>query len=167
MTLNGSDLMVFVKSGNGYKSVAYATNHTLNVTMNQIDTSTKDNGQGFWANSEPGLMNWEMTTENLMNDSGDDNGLSFNSLFDIMLKRETVDVVFSLETNNQDFDSKANNEFDVPTGGWTSDSSNNYHGKVYITSLSCTATNGEKANYSATFTGAGPLLKTGDGIKKK
>lgn len=166
MTLNGSDLMVFVKNGTTYNSVAFATSHTLDVSMEQVDASTKDNGNGYWSNSEPGMMNWSMNTENLMSDTAE-NGLSYNALFELMLKRETVDVVFSLQTNNIDYASKLDTEFEVPSTGWTHDTTNNYHGKAYITSLSVTATNGEKATYSATFTGAGALLKAGAGIEKK
>lgn len=158
--------MVFVKDGTTYKSIAFATNHTLDINMEQMDSSTKDNGVGYWTNAEPGMMSWSMSTENLMSDSAE-NGLSYNDLFELMLKRETVEVYFSLQTNNVDYSAKLGEEFEVPSTGWTYDSTNNYHGKAFITSLSVTATNGEKASYSATFTGAGALLKSGKGIEKK
>lgn len=45
MILNGSDLMVFVKNGASYNSVAYATSHSLDISMDQTDISTKDNGR--------------------------------------------------------------------------------------------------------------------------
>lgn len=166
MTLNGSDLMVFVKDGTTYKSIAYATNHSLDVNMESMDSSTKDSGNGYWQNQEPGMMSWSMSTENLMSDTAE-HGLSYNDLFELMLKRETLEVYFSLQTNNIDYAQKLGEEFEVPSTGWTYDSTNNYHGKAYITSLSVTATNGEKCTYSATFTGAGALLKTGNGIEKK
>lgn len=166
MTLNGSDLMVFVQSGSTYHSIAYATNHTLEVSMNQVDSSTKDNGCGYWENSEPGMMSWTMSTENLMSDSAE-NGFSFNALFELMLKRETIEVVFALQSNTPDYAGKIDTEFTAPSTGWNPDTTNQYHGKAYITSLSCTATNGEKATYNATFSGAGALLKTGNGIQKK
>lgn len=166
MTLNGSDLMVFVNNGTKLQSIAYATNHTLSVDMATTDTSTKDNGNGLWQNSEPGMMSWSMTTENLMSDSAQ-NGHSFNSLFDIMLKRQTVEVAFALQTNNIDYQNKLDTVFEAPSDGWTADTVNQYHGKCYITSLQVTATNGEKATYTATFTGAGNLQKTGNGIQKK
>ena len=158
--------MVFVNNGTKLQSIAYATNHTLEVSMNTTDTSTKDNGNGLWQNSEPGMMSWSMSTENLMSDSAQ-NGLSFNSLFDIMLKRQTVEVAFALQTNNIDYAGKLDTVFEAPSDGWTPDTANQYHGKCYITSLNITATNGEKATYTATFTGAGNLQKTGNGIQKK
>lgn len=166
MILAGQDLMVFVNDGTNYKSVAYATSHTLDISMDQTDISTKDAGSGIWQCSEPGMMSWSMTTDNLMADSAE-NGLSANDIFDLMLKRKTVDVVFSLQTNNIDYETKINEEFQVPSTGWTYDDKNHYHGKAYITSLSITANNGEKASFNATFTGAGTLMKEGTGIQKK
>lgn len=162
MTINGQDLMVFVKGTDGkYKSIAYATNHTLDVSMEQIDASTKDNGVGYWSNSEPGMMSWSMTTENLMSDSGE-NGYDYNALFELMLKRETVEVCFGLQNNGTH---SIESEYQAPSDGWEV-STGYYHGKAFITSLSVTATNGEKATYSATFTGAGALLLQKPGIKK-
>lgn len=166
MTINGQDLMVFVNDGSSYKAIAFATNHTLDVSMEQIDSSTKDNGNGYWSNSEPGMMSWSMTTENLMSDSGE-NGYDYNALFSLMLERKTVKVVFGLQGNNQSFDIKDENSFNAPSTGWTPDETNCYVGEAYITSLSVTATNGEKATYNATFTGAGSLTMKGSGIKKK
>lgn len=166
MILNGSDLMVFVNNGTSYNSIAYATSHTLDVSMDSTDISTKDNGNGIWQNSEPGMMSWSMSTENLMCDVAE-HGMNINDLFDLMLKRTPVDVVFSLQTNNIDYASKIDTEFVCPDSGWTKDDTNNYHGKAYITSLSITANNGEKATCSATFTGAGGLMKAGAGIQKK
>lgn len=44
-TLNGSDLMVFAKINGKYQSIAYATSHSLSVTRETVDSSTKDNGK--------------------------------------------------------------------------------------------------------------------------
>lgn len=164
MTLNGQDLMVFAKIGTTYKSIAYATNHTLNVTRATVDSSTKDNGGGEWSYAEKGLASWEMTTENLMAAEAE-NGHSFNTLFDEFLKGTEVELIFSLQSNEEKFDSTK--QFEVPEGGWDPDETNCYKGKAIITSLSVTAQNGEKANYNATFTGCGQLLKVGKGIQKK
>lgn len=165
MTINGSDLMLFVESGNTFYSIAYATNHTLSVNMAQVDTSTKDNGNGYFANSEPGMISWEVTSENLMSDAAE-NGFSFNDLFQLFLKRETVKVVFALQKNSTNFADKMNEEFTAPADGWSPSDKNNYFGRAYITSLSVTATNGEKATMSVTLTGAGSLLMEGKGIQK-
>lgn len=165
MTINGSDLMLFVKIGQKLMSIAYATSHKLDLQMSTKDTSTKDNGNGMWQNNEAGLMSWTVSSENLMSDSAE-NGASMNDLFDIMLKREPVEVAFSLQTNNVDYANKLNEEFVAPAGGWTCDAANQYHGKALITALNVTATNGEKATASVTLTGCGNIQKLGKGIER-
>lgn len=164
MTLNGSDLMVFAKIGDSYKSIAYAQNHTLSVTRSTVDSSTKDNGGGEWSYAEKGLASWEMGTSNLMASEAE-NGHSFNTLFDEFLKGSEVELIFSLQSNEEKFDSTK--EFVVPDGGWDPDTTNCYKGKAIITSLSVNAQNGEKASFDATFSGCGQLLKVGNGIQKK
>lgn len=164
-TLNGSDLMVFVTIGGKLKSIAYATSHQMNVNMNIKDTSTKDNGNGMWENAEAGLMSWDMSSNNLMSDSAQ-NGASMNDLFELMLTRTPVDVAFSLQINNIDYSKKLADVFEAPSGGWTCDAANQYHGKALITSLNVTADNGEKATASVTFKGCGNLQKMGKGIEK-
>lgn len=162
-TLNGSDLMLFIKKSDKMQSIAYATSHTLDLSMDTKDVSTKDNGAGRWQNYEAGLQSWTVSTENLMSDSAE-NGLSFNDLFDIYLNRTTVDVAFALQADYTDLTTKENESWDAPTTGWTP-STNQYHGKAIITSLSVSAQNGEKATYSCTLQGCGNLMKAGNGIQ--
>lgn len=161
--IQGADLMVFAKKNDKLQSIAFATSHTLDVTMNTKDTSTKDNGNGIWQNSEAGLMSWTMQTDNLMSDVSE-NGLSMNDLFEMMLTRKPVEVAFALQGNNTDYSAKLDEEFTAPTEGWTPDTKNQYHGKALITSLNVTAQNGETAKASATFAGCGNLMKMGGGI---
>ena len=165
MTLNGSDLMAFAEKDGKLQSIAYATNHQLQVTMNTKDTSTKDNGNGMWQNFEAGLMSWTLQTDNLMSDSAE-NGLSMNDLFDMMLTRTPIVVAFSLQTNNIDYEKKLDEEFVAPKGGWTPDENNMYKGKALVTNFQMNAQNGEKATATATFTGCGNLQKIGSGIQK-
>lgn len=164
MTINGSDLMVFVKVNGALKSIAFATSHTLDISLNTVDTSTKDNGNGMWQNNEPGMASWSMSSENLMSDSAE-NGASMNDLFDIFLKRQKVEVVFALQGNNLDYSAKLGEEFKAPETGWTPDTKNQYKGEALITSLSVNAANGEKATASVSFTGCGNLMKVGEGLK--
>ena len=156
--------MVFAKVDGKYQSIAYATSHSLSVTRETVDSSTKDNGNGQWSTAEKGIASWEMSTSNLMA-SKSENGLSFNTLFDEFLKGTEVELIFSLQTNIDKYDS-SDTEFVAPQTGWTPDETNCYKGKAIITSLNVTAENGQKANYEATFTGCSQLLKVGEGIKK-
>lgn len=156
--------MVFVKKDGAYKSIAFSKSSTLDVSMNLIDASTKDSGNGMWQNQEPGLASWTVQTDNLMSDKGE-NGASFNDLMDAFLKREPVELVFGLQTNSPDYSAKLDTPFTAPEGGWTPDTQNHIGGNALITSLNVTAQNGEYATMSATFTGCGNLQKKGNGIQ--
>lgn len=162
-TINGSDLMLFINKGNKKQSIALATSHSLEVSCDTKDLSTKDNGLGRWSNSEAGLASWTVTTENLCSDTAS-TGLSYNDLFDIFLNRKPVDIYFTLQTDIPEYITKIDEDFQVPTGGWTPSASNYYHGSAIVTSLSLTAANGEKANFSCTLNGCGALMRQGTGF---
>lgn len=141
--IKGGDLMLFVDS----KSIAYATNHTLEINGETTDTSNKDEGGGDWASSEVSILSWNATSENLYSVDGE--GDNFEDLFDLMIAKTPIDAVFS---------KKSQTSTDVPTGGWTA-STPKYSGKVVITNLSLNAPNGEYATYSVQFQGVGALTK--------
>lgn len=141
--IKGGDLMLFVDS----KSIAYATNHTLEINGETTDTSNKDEGGGDWASSEVSILSWNATSENLY--SVDGKGDNFGDLFDLMIAKTPIDAVFS---------KKSETSTDVPTDGWTP-SVPKYSGKVVITNLSLNAPNGEYATYSVQFQGVGALTK--------
>lgn len=163
MTLNGSDLMLFIQKDNKLQSVAYATSHSLEVSADTKDVSTKDSGAGRWTNYEIGMQSWTVSSDNLMSDSAE-NGLSFNDLYDIFLKREAVEVAFALQSDYTDLSQKLDEEWKAPSTGWTP-STNRYHGKAIITSISLTAANGEKASFSCSMQGCGNLMKENKGIQ--
>ena len=164
MTLNGSDLMLFVERNGKKQSIAYATSHSLEINADTKDISTKDNGNGIWQNAEVGMLSWSTSSDNLCC-LDDPHGLGYNDLVEIMLKREPIEIVFALQSSITDYTDKIDKEFEVPADGWKYDATNNYHGKAVITSLSLTAEIGEKANYTVQLQGAGALLKAGAGIK--
>ena len=134
------------------KSIAFSTNHVLEISGDLADTSNKDEGAGDWASQEVNLLNWTATSENLSSLDGE--GDNFADLFDIMVTKEPINAVFCL---------KAETVTDVPTGGWTPSTASAtnpvYEGKVVINSLSLNAQNGEYATYTASFTGIGELKK--------
>ncbi len=150
--INGSDLMLFI----GGKSIALATNHTLEISGDTQSTSNKDEG-GSWASEEVSLLHWSGTTENLFSPDGEGN--LYNDLYDIMIAKSPVAATFTLKK-------EAGNT--VPTGGWTPittvDTStamtdNIYSGNIAITSLTLNAPNGEYATFTMNFTGVGPLTR--------
>lgn len=141
--IQGSDLMLFVDN----KSIAYATNHTLEISGETQDTSNKDEGAGGWSSNEVSILSWSATSDNLYSVDGE--GDNFEDLFDLMIAKTPIDAVFAV---------KSQSTVDVPTGGWTA-AATGYKGKVVITSLSLNAPHGEYATYTAQFQGVGSLQK--------
>lgn len=138
----GDELMLF-KDG---KSLAYATSHTLSITGNTIEISSKDSG--YFGASEIGNITWEITSENLYTDS------VFDSLFSVMIAKTPITVTFGHADNYN-----ANGLGDSSTN-WIPDTSvgaKYYEGPAIITSLQVNANTGENATYSITLTGNGPL----------
>lgn len=149
MIIKGQNLMCFV----GGKSIAFATSHTLEVSGETVDVSTKDNGGGEWATSEMGLLSWTCSSENLVGDPR--SGLGYDELFDLMIKKEPVELVFALKSTV----SAGGQAYEAPTAGWTAKTNDGHKGKAYITSLSLNAPNGENSTMSVTFTGTSALTK--------
>lgn len=145
MKIKGEKLMVFM----GTKSIAFATSHTLSVGSETVETSNKDENANGWTSAEIGNLNWSMTTENLYSEDGEGN--NFSDLFNAMIQRTKLTLVFGTHSGTGD---------NVPTGGWTvSNSNDTYTGEAYISDLQLTAQHGQYATFTATFTGVGALTQ--------
>lgn len=148
--IKGGDLMLFVSG----KSIGYATSHTLSISADTKETSSKDSG-GKWQTSEVGVLSWSCSSENLCADKAE--GVGYDELFDMMIARKPIDGVFSLEGNSPDL---AEGKLGaVKTGGWTPKAGDGYSGQMLITSLEKNAPNGENATFTVQFTGVGELKK--------
>jgi hypothetical protein len=86
--IKGRDLMLFNSDGHSY---AYATNHTLTITAETTDVSSKDHG--VWGASEVSRYTWEITSENLYTTD------EYDSMFDTMLASNAITVRFGLKTD--------------------------------------------------------------------
>lgn len=142
--IKGDELMLF----KGGSALAYATSHTLTITGNTVDISSKDHG--YWGASEVGNITWEVTTENLYTEN------DYDALFDAMIAKTPVTIVFA-KASNYNANGLATEGGSV--SAWTSGAG--YTGQAIITSLTANANTGENATYSATFTGKGALSHTG------
>lgn len=154
--IQGGDMMLFIKKGTDYKSIAFATNHSITINLETKETSTKDSG-GKWQTSEAGIMSWTANSENLM--GNESQGYSYDELFALMIAREPIDVRFALEGNSTDYG--ANKLDTVPTGGWKPAATKYYEGKALITALTKNAPNGDKASFTCDLTGIGALTSNG------
>ncbi len=148
--IKGSDMMLFV----GGKSIGFATSHSLSISADTKETSSKDSG-GKWQTSEVGVLSWTASSENLCADTAE--GVSYDDLFGMMIARKPITGVFALEGNSTNL---AEGKLDaVKTSGWTPKANNGYTGQMIITSLEKNAPNGENATFTVQFTGVGALTK--------
>lgn len=144
MIRNGSDLMFFVAG----KSIGGATTCQVTVNAELASTSNKDDGEGDWDVQSVKKLNWKGSSDSYLIDVA--KGNSYDDLFDLMVAKAPIDVVFSLDKVAAD---KLLPE--APTTGWTLPTSNLYKGKALITSLDLTAPNGDNVTYKIDFTGIG------------
>ena len=149
--IKGDDLMLFDAQG---KSIGYATAHTLTLSGETVDISSKDHG--IWGASEVNYITWEITSENIYTDE------AYESLFDIMMAREPITVSFGHKVDEgtrtvvDDYDDET-----APLTHWSPDDAKGvYQGRAYLTSLVANANSGENATFSVTLTGAGKIVKT-------
>lgn len=168
--IKGDDLMLF--NGETGKSYAFATAHTLTITADTADTSSKDHG--VWTGNEVAKISWEITSENLYTSEG------FDDLFDSLINRKAIEVVFGLKQKGKADSTVADGDYSnwTPDYGATVPESGNpeapdsttkdmYMGSAYITSLTANANTGENATYSVTLTGTGSIKRaTGAKVDK-
>lgn len=145
--VKGRDLMLFNREGHSY---AYATNHTLTVTAETTDISSKDHG--IWGASEVSRYTWEITSENLFTSEG------FDEMFDQMMTGQKIKVRFGLKVEQTDF-TKNVADGDTTLPYWTGRDVY-YEGDVIVTSLTANAANGDNATFSVTLTGTGSIKRT-------
>ena len=141
--VKGSVLMVFLDD----KAIGFATSHSLNLTTNTTEISTKDHGS--FPSVVPQNVTWEVTAENLYSDAGE------KTYMDAILNMTPVHIKFAKASNY-------NNQYEPGIVGtkesktWTAGTVI-AEGKALITSFSINAGGGENATMSVTFTGVGAL----------
>lgn len=142
--IKGDDLMLFDADGH---SIAYATQHTLTITADAADISSKDHG--FWGGSEINKITWEITSENLYTTT------AYDDLFNKMIAKQAITVYFGMKA-----ETGTGTVVDGDYEYWSKKTNSTYTGKVFITSLTANANSGENATFSVTLTGTGKIEKT-------
>lgn len=145
----GNDLMVFLSTSTAgdYEALAFATNHTLSVSMETDDIQSKDSG--YNGAILPKRMTWEISSENLYIDG------EYDKVFEAMKSKTAVKLKWGLSTGTDEkitADGKPNEKANAMH---TPAASGLYEGEAFITSLNVNANAGENATYSVTFTGSG------------
>ena len=142
--IKGSKLMVFL----GGSPIAFATSHSLSITVNTTEVSTKDHGD--FPSVIGNNITWEITTENLYSDTGE------SALWNAMKTMQPVTVSFAPASNYSNTTAQQGIVGVQGAQGWTAGTAI-ASGKALITSLSVNAPAGDNATLSATFTGVGEL----------
>lgn len=135
----------------GGKSIAQATSHTLTISGEQSETTSKDNG-GYWKSFEYKSASWIVDCEALVSDSTD--GKTEKDLVDAFMNKTTLTVAFGGKT------SADAGKTEVPDGGWSAPATGVYKGSVIITSITKNTPNGDNATFSVSFQGTGALTYT-------
>lgn len=148
--IKGGDMMLFV----GGESIAMATNHTLTISAETKETSSKDSG-GKWQTSEVGILSWTCNSENIL--CADPAGKGYDELFALMIARKPITGVFALEGDSNDYEDQKLGT--APEEGWKPKASDGYTGQMIITNLQKNAPNGDNATFTVDFTGVGELKK--------
>ena len=149
--VKGKKLMVFVKAGSGtYKSIGFATNHTLSTSASTINVSHKDlpdAGSGKWDSQDVDTLSWTITSENFYANEAE--GVTFGDIWGYYSAGTELDLKFGVA---------ADSSTGVPTGGWAVPSTGTVlSGKAVITSVDVNAPVDDNASFSITFTGRGAL----------
>ena len=138
----GKDFMLFV----GGKALALATSCKLSISAETIDTQSKDSG--IWTEKDIKKLSWNASSENVFSADADTN--SYDKLFALFIAHKPVTLKFGI-VGNPDVN-------EMPEAGWTL-AEGAYTGKAVITSLEANAPDGDKATFSISFEGTGPLAK--------
>ena len=146
--IKGSHLMVFMEDANGdLQPIAFATSHTFSKQLNTQEVNCKDFGDVSAV--LPQNYSWTMQTDNLYSINGYQ---AVNNAFKDMAKV----LVYFGETNYRQTSTQAS-IVDVDVASDWSKEGFGEQGYAYITALDVTASAGENATFSATFTGTGTL----------
>ena len=143
--VNGSDIMLFTYTNGAYTSIAHGTSHSLSLSADTEDINTKDLGP--FGSTEVNKITWEIQADNMYTNS------DYQSLFDDMMKRKSITVVFGLKNEPSDA------VIDSTYSYWTPAASYIYSGKAIITSLDWQADAGSKSTFSATLQGQGEIKR--------
>lgn len=138
--IDGNDLMLFIQN----KSVGYATNHTLTLQVNVVETTSKQSG-GIFSCVKPQSVQWSITSENMYSNE------EANRLIGFATSGTQLTVIFGRKSSNADTLDDASLDYwsPVASGYWT--------GKAYITSIEVNSPTGEKARFSIALQGSGEI----------
>lgn len=141
--VNGSDLMCF--NSQNKSLLGMAKDHKLDLKAQTTEIHSKDNG--LWKSATVSGFEWNISTSAYYTED-------YDKMVDLMLKRQPIDVVFTVKKETDPTKSVADGDYQswsVGAGGW--------QGKVLITSITASASDGDVATYDIELQGVGALKK--------
>lgn len=149
--LKGKALMIGVKIGDNFHTVAYAQSHSLELSAQTGEISSKDHNDKSVAYEITG-MGWSVSTDNLVEDNSSLVACGYSSLKALILAGLPVSLHlrYFADSLGKDSLSVSNDWYN-----WDIDSEAVISGDAIVTSLNLNAPNKQNATYSATFTGKG------------
>lgn len=153
--VKGDELWLFISTDNGttFKPTCFATQHSLNRSMNTTTVSSKDHGSSSYI--VPGEGSWTASTEALMSITTTDNGaMAFTDMMDAFQTQSLVSVRFgklSNYTGTGIVGVDGASEWQLGYPYW--------EGQAYITSLQASGGHGDSATFSIELSGVGQLQK--------
>lgn len=141
--VNGSDLMCF--NSQNKSLLGMAKDHKLDLKALTTEIHSKDNG--LWKSATVSGFEWNISTSAYYTED-------YDKMVDLMLKRQPIDVVFTVKKETDPTKSVADGDYQswsVGAGGW--------QGKVLITSITASASDGDVATYDIELQGVGALKK--------
>lgn len=137
-----------------FHTIAYATNHTLELAAQTGEISSKDHNDRSVGVEITG-MSWSINTDNLVEDDASLVACGYSSLKSLMLSGQPFRVHLRYYDASIGTDSlKDNNDWCQKVD----DAQAVISGEAIMTSLNLNAGNKQNATYSATFTGKGEFI---------
>ena len=142
--LKGSALQLFYNGA----TIAFATSHTLSLTVNTNEVLTKEHGD--YPAQVATTLTWEVSAENLYSTEG-------NATLLQLAKAKTPVTIKFAEVSNYSATDEPGVVGVEPEKTWTAGTTL-AEGKALITSYSVNASEGDNASISVTFSGFRPLV---------
>ena len=139
----GGSLMLFVApTGSTVQPIAFSTSAKLAVSLKTREITSKDSGN--WTEKAAGKMDWNVSSDALVNYVSTGNTSSTDELFTALTNRTAIPISFAVATGS--------------SPSWTVDSTKKkFTGTAIITSLDITGGDGDNATYSVSLEGTGVL----------
>ena len=141
-TIKGSFVGLFL---NG-KPLAFCIDESLDINADEDDITNKMTGGGDWKAGAIGELSWGYNANMHLSTNKEHN--SFDTLFDLMVKKQPVDVKMG-------YIKKSGEDYQLDT------EKVHYEGKANITKLSRKDPAKERSTVDVSFNGVGPLTKGG------